>query len=74
MRRMKYLLWLPAALAVLWASCAVRTNDCMRSGSVNAVLLKKICENWGCRSRIFCSMSFAFSSVTPAARLIAAYT
>ena len=57
---------------VLCASCAVRMNDCIRSGSVKAVLLKKIRENWGCSSRIFCSMSFALSSVTPAARLMAA--
>jgi hypothetical protein len=57
---------------VVWASFTVRTNDCIRSGSVNARTGKKMRENSGWSDRIFLSMSTTFSSVTPTSRLICA--
>ncbi len=52
------------------ASCTVRTNDCIRSGSPKASGVKKIRENSGRSCFIFRSMSTTFASVTPASRLI----
>ena len=57
---------------VLCASRTVRTNDCMRSGSVNADGWKKIRENCGCNARISSSITPTLSSVTPMPLLSAA--
>ena len=54
------------------ASCTVRTNDCIRSGSAKAFPLKKMRTNCGWSATTFASMSGRFCSVTPTSRLIAA--